>query len=272
MKFSVLMSVYKQEKPAYLQQAIDSVVNQTLPPSQIVIVKDGPLTKELDAVIDLCVKKNPCFTIVTLKKNSGLGVALNNGLKACKYNIVARMDTDDISVPERFEKQIAYISKHRNLAIIGSNIQEYNEDMSTKLSARKVPKDTADILKYAKNRNPFNHMSVVYKKDAVLKAGGYLHCPYFEGYYLWIRMLKQDGQFHNIQELLVNVRAGQSMTDRRGGIGYVSCIINFQRKALKLKYVNLPTMLYNIVIRSVISVAPSNFRKYLYNKKLRERS
>lgn len=269
MKFSVLISVYRKEKAEYLAAAIKSVLDQTRQPDQIVIVKDGPLPKRLEKVIEKYAHGNKRFTIVSLTENKGLGIALNEGLAVCKHPIVARMDTDDIAMPDRFQKQIEYLAIHPDTIIVGSNIQEYDNSMANALAIRKVPEHTDAIISFAKKRNPFNHMSVVFKKDAILEAGGYQHCPYFEDYYLWLRVISRGGEFYNIQENLVHVRAGQEMISRRGGFKYAKHAISFQKKALRLGFIDKREFLQNCLIRVIGSIVPGSLRKILYNKKLR---
>lgn len=155
----------KKEKAEYLKQALQSVINQTLKPTEIVIVKDGPLTKELDECIENFQKQHPkLFKIITFKKNRGLGLALRDGVKACKYEYIARMDSDDISKPDRFEKQFNYLQKHPEIALLGTWITEFSKDENNPDTVTKLPCTHQDILKFAKKRNPFRHMTMVLKK------------------------------------------------------------------------------------------------------------
>jgi glycosyltransferase involved in cell wall biosynthesis len=269
MKFSVLMSVYTKEQPAYLKQAIDSVLNQTVAPDEVVIVEDGPLTSELYKVLDTysatkTIKRFP------LEKNQGLGKALNYGIKKCANGWIARMDSDDISVPDRFELQIDYISNHPEVGMIGSAIDEYDETMSHKTGVRTVPEIHEDIVQYMKSRNPFNHMTVIYKKQAVLEAGNYQDCPYFEDYYLWCRMAKNGTRFHNIQQSLVYARAGAGMIERRGGKSYAQNIYNFQKKIHALGLINTRQFIANTLIRSGVAIIPPSARTMFYGKALRK--
>ena len=155
------MSVYYKENPSYLDDSLDSIFNQTLKPNEVVLVEDGPLNEELDNVINKYKNKHECFKIVKLKENMGLGKALNEGLKYCQYEYVARMDSDDISIPNRFEKQISYLEQHPEIDMLGSNIAEYDEKMTTITGHRIVPENNNEILKMMKKRNPFNPMSVI---------------------------------------------------------------------------------------------------------------
>lgn len=221
MEFSVLMSVYYKENPEYLKLSLDSVIKQTVPAAEIVLIKDGPLTKELDDIINQYSDKYAgLFRVFSLEENVGLGKALNYGVQRCKYDLIARMDTDDIVVPERFELQVNEFIKDKELVLCGGYIAEFARDPLIISGYRKVPLTQAAILKFAKKRNPFNHMTVMFKKKAVLEAGNYQDMPYFEDYWLWVRLLQKGYAVKNIDYVLVNVRAGVDMLGRRGGWEY----------------------------------------------------
>ena len=268
--FSVLMSVYYKEKPSNLQVSLESVMNQTLRPNEVVLVKDGPLTKELDDVIDVFNKKYKCLTLVKLKKNSGLGNALNEGLKHCKYDYVARMDSDDISLENRFEMQANFIANHPEVDVVGGYIQEFDDETGEDISIRSVPQENDDIKLFLKKRNPMNHAVVFFKKESVLKAGSYIDCPYFEDYYLWARMLNQGCRFFNIDQVLLRVRAGSSLSKRRGSFTYVKCIFYFEKKLYELNMINAKDFLINVSIRSLVAIFPNKIRAIIYRKRLRD--
>lgn len=270
LKFSVLMSVYYKEKPEYLSLALGSIFNQTLMPDEVVLVEDGPLTVELAEVINIFCKKYPkIMNVIKYKKNRGLGKVLHDGLLKCSNEIVFRMDSDDISIPTRFEKQIG-VFKETDADVVGSNIIEYDESMQKEVSKRIVPECDKEIKKRIKKRNPMNHMTVGFKKRKVIEAGNYLDMPYFEDYYLWARMKINDSYFYNIQENLVNVRAGNEMIKRRGGVKYLKNMVNFEQTLLKLKIINGFTFIINIIERSMISIISNNSRSYIYKVLLRK--
>lgn len=269
MKFSVLMSVYYKEKSENLRQALDSIVNQTLKPNEIVLVEDGSLTDELYSVIKEYKKKYKYLKTVKLKENVGLGKALNEGLKKCKYDYVARMDSDDISVIDRFEKQVKYIKENPSCDLLGGSIIEFDSLTGQNLSCRIVPCNKNNIIKYLKKRNPFNHVTVMFRKSSVIESGGYQDCPYFEDYYLWARMIKKNRNVNNLNEILVKVSAGLEMTGRRGNIQYIKHVINFEKKLLKLNLINKSIFCYNVLIRSIVSIMPNNIRYKLYQRRLR---
>ena len=201
MLFSVLLSLYHKESPLFLRQSLTSIFTQTLLPIEVVLVEDGPLTDELYAVIKEFTSQHPELKVISLPTNRGLGKALNEGLKHCSYDLVARMDTDDIAKPDRFEKQLAIFLEHPEIDVVGAWIDEFEGEVSNVLSMRKVPEQHENILRFAKGRCPVNHPVVMFRKSAVLKAGGYKHFPLFEDYYLWVRMLMNGARFYNIPKI-----------------------------------------------------------------------
>ncbi|WP_299448222.1 glycosyltransferase [uncultured Phascolarctobacterium sp.] len=272
MKFSVLLSVYKNEKPEYLSIALKSIVNQSLLPTEIVIVEDGVLTPELDEVIQ-CFKdryKN-LIKLLPFKENRGLGLALRDGVLACSYEYIARMDTDDIACHERFAKQLAYLKKHPEVAMVGSWITEFSQDPQYPDTITKLPCAYKEIVAYAKKRNPFRHMTVIYKKSAVMNSGNYRDCLWFEDYDLWVRMIQKGYKVANIPEVLVNVRADDAMFARRGGWKYWEQEVKFQKFLYVTNYINLVDFSTNFILRSVVRLLPNQLRSFFYNNFLRKR-
>lgn len=269
-KFSVLMSVYKNDKSEDVQVAIDSLLNQTLLPNQIVILEDGKISKKLDDLLENYSKKHKIIEIYKRKQNLGLGLTLNEGLNYCKYDYVARMDADDYSYPNRFEEEIRYLESHPDIDVVGCNIDEYDENLSKKLAVRVVPEFDKKIKKYMKKRNGVNHVTVIYKKQSVLNAGSYEDCLYFEDYYLWCKMIKNGCKFYNIQESLMKIRAGFDMAKRRGGLSYSKYIINFENKIYKIGIINKFEYIFNLFIRLSVANIPNSFRTILYKKQLRK--
>ncbi|MCL1950262.1 MAG: glycosyltransferase [Turicibacter sp.] len=271
MEFSVLISVYAKENAEYFKLAIESILNQTRMPNQVVIVKDGPLTTILDELIEGYEKKFPhLFSIVPLKENQGLGIALQRGIEECKYEYIARMDGDDIAIPQRFEKQLAMFEANPKLDIAGSYIAEFDGDISNVQSYRKVPLKHGEISKFAKRRNPFNHMTVMYKKSAVLKAGNYQPYALTEDYYLWVRMMMSGAICANSKESLVYARTGIDMFGRRGGWKYAKVEFKLQRLFLKIGFINYGEFIRNCLIRGITRVIPNSFRKFVYLKLIRK--
>ena len=264
------MSVYFKENPLYLKQALDSVFNQTIIPNEVVLVEDGKLTVELDNIISKYEEEYiNILKVVRYEKNRGLGVALHDGLLECSNEIVFRMDTDDICSNKRFEKQLK-IFRDNDVDVVGSNICEYDTNMTKITGVRLVPESDIDIKKMAKKRNPINHMTVAYKKSKVINSGNYCDMIYFEDYYLWVRMIKNNCKFYNIQESLVNVRGGREMIKRRGGKKYIRPILNFEKSLLSLKLINKFEYLRNVILRVIGALIPNGFRSFMYRTLLRK--
>lgn len=259
MKFSVLMSLYNKENPSYLDQCFQSLYIQTLPASEIVLVFDGPINADLLSTVSLWEKKLP-IKVIKLESNVGLSKALNYGLKYCAFDLVARMDTDDICCRNRFEKQIQFMQSHQEVALLGAAIEEFDETMSKSLGVRFSRSEYDDIKKYCVVRNPFNHMSVVFRKRKIIEAGGYIDHPFMEDYNLWLRVIARGEQVYNINEVLVFVRTGESMIERRRGLSYVKS--EFLISELKVN-INIDSRLRAFCIL-ILRIAP----RFLPTKKL----
>lgn len=261
------MSLYKKEKPEYLRLAIDSMLNQTVAPDEITIVKDGLLTPELDAVLDEYSSKYDVFNIVGYEKNRGLGLALNYGLEYCRNELVARMDTDDIAKPNRCEKQLKEFEKNSGLDIVGGDIAEFVDMQSNIVAYRKVPVKDCDIKEYIKVRCPFNHMTVMYKKTAVIKSGNYKDLFWNEDYYLWIRMADCGCNMANTGNVLVDVRTGTDMYKRRGGAKYYASEKFLQQYMLQRKMINRSTYMINLCKRFIVQILlPNSIRGWVFKK------
>lgn len=265
-KYSVLMSLYIKEKPEYLNGAIKSMIDQTLKPNEIVIVKDGPITTELQNILDKYKKKySSLFNIVGYEQNKGLGYALNFGLKHCKNELVARMDTDDISKLNRCEEQYNLFEKYPEIDIVGGDISEFIDIETNIISYRKVPKTDDEIKEYLKIRCPFNHMSVMFKKSSVIKSGGYLDLFWNEDYYLWIRMVEKNCKMANTGTVLVNVRVGKDMYKRRGGSKYFKSEKFIQNYMLTKKIITKKTYILNILKRFIVQrILPASIRGWIF--------
>lgn len=270
-KYSVLMSVYEKENPDHVSQSIDSMLSQTLSPDEIVIVKDGNLTEELDRVLQNYQLSYPAiFNIVPLPKNVGLGRALNAGLKKCKNELVARMDTDDISIAERCEIQIQKFIENSELSIVGSNIDEFYDNPDEIVSSRIVPTKHKDILKFSKRRNPFNHPSVMYKKSDVIEQGGYGDFRRNQDLDLFVRMLNNGCFAENINQSLVLFRADKDNLKRRKSWekcrSYIGMIYSFWKKG----YSSLLDLIIVATSQIIIYLAPASFLEWLSNNYLRK--
>jgi len=267
MRFSVLLSIYHKEKADYFDKAMQSIYeNQTIKPDEIILVEDGHLTDELYQVIKKWKEKlGDIFKIIPLEDNVGLGKALNIGLEYCNHELVARMDTDDISHPQRFEKQLK-IFKNKNIDICSAWISEFELNENNIVSYRKLPEYHEQLVRFAKKRNPLNHPATMYKKEVVEKAGGYKDMLWFEDYYLWARMICQGAKFYNIQEVLVNMRAGYKQLERRAGLKYAMNEVVLQKEFLKLGFINRYEFIKNIIIRFISRIVPKYVLKKIYSK------
>jgi Glycosyltransferases, probably involved in cell wall biogenesis len=268
--FSVLMSIYAKEKPEYFELALESVCTQTVVPDEIVIVQDGEITSGLHYICNKYKQRYPNkFCIVSLKTNQGLGVALQEGVKACSYELIARMDTDDIAKPDRFERQLAEFEKNPELSLCGGYIAEFSTTLEKINSTRKVPLSYREIYEYAKQRNPFNHMTVMFKKKDILAVGNYQPFHLNEDYYLWFRVLQAGYKVKNISAVLVFARADQKMIARRGGMEYLLQEIKLQKIFLKAGYISYFSYVKNIGIRGTFRILPVPIRHILYKVCLR---
>ena len=269
--YSVLMSVYYKENPAYLKQAITSIQAQTLPADDFVLVCDGALTPGLDAVIAETKREmGELLNVVRLSENSGLGNALNVGLRHCKNELVARMDSDDIAYPTRCEKQLTVFNTYLEVSICSGVVEEFTIDPSI-VDAKRVPPETnAQIVEFAKTRNPFNHPCVMYKKSAVEAVGSYQEFYLLEDYYLWLRMLMAGYQGYNIQEPLLHMRAGIGMYLRRAGWKYAKAQVKLFKFMRRQGFIGIGQYIKSCVIRSASSLAPNWLRKLVFERVLRD--
>ena len=267
---TVLMSLYIKEKPEYAKECFDSLLNQTVPADEWVIVEDGPLTDEMLALLDEYQKKNPgLIRRISLKHNQGLGLALRAGIPECKNELIARMDTDDIARKDRFERQLIEFEQDPDLDICGSHIIEFEGSITNILSKRNVPLQHEDIIKYQKTRSAFNHMTVMYKKGAVLKAGNYEHCPLMEDDILWVKMIQSGAKCANIDDYLVYARTGKAMIERRGGWSYYKKYRNGKKRIKEKGYINEIEYLEVMIPQLIISIIPPKLRMYIFVKFLR---
>ena len=262
MMFSVLMSLYHKEKADFLYECLDSIKNQTIKPSEIVIVEDGPLSSELYDCLDSWQSVLP-IRRVKLVENLGLGRALNEGLKHCKYDLIARMDTDDICSPLRFERQLGVFLDNA-IDICGSWVSEFEDNCEIITSYRYLPESHNEIVSAAQFRNPLNHPSVMYRKAAVIEVGGYDDVFYFEDYHLWLKLIDRGYKFYNIQESLVLMRAGIGQLSRRGGLTYASFEYKFFRRSSKEGIMRKRDAIRNTLVRFPIRLLPMKALSKVY--------
>lgn len=269
-KFSVLMSVYYKEKPEFFRQSLESILRQTVLPTEIVIVKDGQLTGELEEVLASYINKSPgLFKIISLECNRGLGLALAEGILNCTYELIARMDTDDLSVKTRFETQLKEFKNDPYLDICGGYIKEFDENPHHIVAVRKVPLKEADIIRYQKRRDAFNHVTVMFKKSKVIESGNYQHALYMEDSLLWANMLLHKAKCKNINEYLVYVRTNSDMFRRRGGLAYVIKYARGRKQIYDTGFISKWDYIYTIFVQLAFSLVPNIIRKSVYRKLLR---
>lgn len=273
MPFTVILPVYKNDKPENLFIAVESIgEKQTVKPDEILIVVDGPIPERLVLIINELCNRISNIRVLRQPENKGLGSALQIGIENASYEFIARMDSDDISEPDRFEKQLKVFETNPALSLVGGNITEFIDSPENIVGRRIVPQSNDEIYTYMKSRCPFNHMTVMYKRSDVLKAGNYQDWFWNEDYYLWIRMMMAGCKFANISDPLVNVRVGKDMYARRGGIKYFKSEAGIQRYMYVHGLISLPRYIVNVTIRFIVQVLmPNNIRGFVFQKLFRSR-
>lgn len=268
MPFSVAISVYAKDNPAYFDRALESITEkQTIIPDEIVLVVDGPIPEESNSVIRKYAFRYSIFNIIRLEKNGGLGNALKIAVDNAKFELIARMDSDDIAASDRFEQQLKFLLKNPKVDIVGGDISEFIDDEENIVAYRKVPTTDGEIKNYLKKRCPFNHVAVMYKKTSVMNAGGYMDLFWNEDYYLWIRMVENGAVTANTGTILVNVRTGKDMYKRRGGRKYFKSEKFLQKYMLKHKIIGFGTYISNVAKRFIVQVLlPNNIRGWVFKK------
>ena len=265
-KFSVSMCVYGKDDPVWFQEAVASILNQTRKPNEVVLVVDGPVPKQLEQSIHSC-ETLPVFKVIWLPTNQGHGKARRVGLSACTNELVALMDADDISAPERFEKQLAVFRRCPDVAVVGGNITEFVETPKNLVGARMVEQTDGGIKRDMKKRCPMNQVTVMFRKTAVEKAGGYEDWYGEEDYYLWLRMYLNGAEFANVPDYLVNVRVGKEMYQRRGGFRYFRSEAKLQKYMLDQKIIGFGTYMVNVCKRLIVQLLlPNRLRSWVFQK------
>jgi glycosyltransferase involved in cell wall biosynthesis len=272
LQFSVVMSVYRNDNPEFVVRAIESITTQQrLKPNEVVLVVDGPIPNELGDLVR-SYEKLALFNVIWLPENRGLGNALRIGVESAKYDVFARMDSDDIALPDRFEKQISYLLKYPNCDIVGGQMTEFIGQEDNIVGARVVPCSHEEIVMWLKGRCPFNHMTVTALRSRVIAVGNYKDWHFNEDYYLWIRMAEAGCTFANLPDILVNVRVGKEMYARRGGWKYFKSEKGLQTYMLKHGIISWPRYIVNVIIRFIVQVAlPNRVRGLFFQKLFRKR-
>ena len=268
-QLSVLMSIYIKEKPEYAKACFDSLLRQTVQADEWVIVEDGPLTSELYALLDEYQSNNPgLIKRIVLKENQGLGLALRAGVLECKNELIARMDTDDICREDRFELQINEFTADNDIDICGSQIAEFEESPDIIVAKRVVPLDDKTIKNYQRRRDGFNHVSVMFKKSSVLRAGNYQSCLLMEDSLLWANMFLNNAKGKNIDKYLVFVRIGKDMYERRGGLKYFKKYKQGRLQVYKTGFISFWDYHYSLIIQLIVSMLPNGLRGLVFKRLL----
>ena len=262
------MSVYRKENPKFLKESIDSMLNQTVLTDDFIIMEDGALTNELEDIVKYYEGNYDFIHVYRRKQNLGLGLTLMEGVKLCKNEVICRMDSDDYSIPERCEKELRLINM--GYSLVGSDIAEFEGSVSNIIVRKKMPHTYKAIYDYAKYRNPFNHSTVMFRKDTILKAGNYRHLPKLEDYDLWSRVLMVSKKCANIQEELVYMRINDDFYKRRGGKENLQSHLYLRKEMLKRHQINIINYLLgcgSIIIRFI---CPNRLKGYIYKVVLRK--
>lgn len=269
MAVSVLMSVYEKEKPEYLSQALDSIIYQSLQPDEIVLIKDGPLPDYLEDIIQEKMDIYPGFQVYQFEKNVKLGKALAKGVELCQNELIARMDTDDIAMNDRLAVQYQYMKENPEVSVCGGWILEFNTEGSYQ-RIKKMPDIKEKIAKYSKYRNPLNHMTVMFRKEEVLRAGNYRHFPFLEDYDLWTRMLAMGCVFVNVDRVLVRARTERNIYKRRGGFKYCLQYLKLRKQQRLLGLLSAKEYVIAKILTIGMTLQPSVLRKLVYQQALRK--
>lgn len=268
--FSVLLSIYKKEKPSWFRVALDSVFAQTLQPYEIVLVEDGPLTPELYEVIDEYQSKYPIFNIIKNEKNLGLGLALRRGVDASKTEFLMRMDTDDIIPPYRFERQMKKMEEGYDVVSCWSQL--FMDSFDNVICVKTRPENHEDIVKLAHRRSPICHAGTLFRKSALLRAGNYQHCKLYEDYHLIARLIMSGARFYNMQEVLYYVRTTPEQINRRSGLDYLRTELSFFKEFKKIGFFTTKDYFVNSLMRIVVRLMPNAIRQIVFTKIWNHRS
>lgn len=272
MNYSVLMSVYKKEEPEYLKASIESILNQTILPDQFIIIKDGPLTEKLDEVIAQAEKANPnLIDIICNEINIGLGPSLAKGVLASKNELIARMDSDDYSAPERCERLLRLFEQDNDLGIAGCYESEFIDSIENVVAIHKVPETDEEIRKFMRRRCAILHPTVVFKKSEVIRSGNYRSVHLYEDYDLFARMiLEHNVKGYNIQEPLYHIRVSNDFFKRRGGFRYAKTVLKFKWGMFRKGYMSIGDFCISGLGQALVSIMPNKLRESFYMMFLRK--
>ena len=267
-KYTVLMSVYKNDRAEWVKEAVDSMLEQTVKPDEILILVDGDISKDLKILLK-SLEKEETIKIKYFHKNRGLGLVLRDGVNMAKNELIARMDADDVSTLDRCELQLKKFQQNPDLDLVGGNFYEFMSHMDKKISLKKYPILNEDIKKFARRRNPFAHPSVMFRKSSVIKCGNYRNVSLCEDYDLWSRMIQCKCKCENVDKAILNMRVNEKFYYRRGGFSYMKKIINFKYTLLQRDFYSISDFLYTVSASIFVSMIPNQLRKIVYLRYLR---
>ena len=270
--YSVLTTVYSKEKPEYLRQCLESMVNQTIPPNEYVIVEDGPLGNELEDVIEEYKEKYPFFKIIKLKDNSGCGVASIAGMESCSFDLVVRIDSDDISIPERCEIELAEFENDHELVVVGSDMYEFEGDISNIVSLKTMPYSFDEIYKFGKRRNPFNHSTVMMRRSVVQSFGGYAPIRRSLDLDLFTKLVANKCKCKNLDKPLVYFRTGQSRIKRKKNWTNLKCDLSVYKRNYRIGYINFFEYIIIAIRQFVFFIMPSRLAEFLHTRLFRKKA
>lgn len=267
--YSVLMSVYAKEHPEFLRQSIDSMLEQSYPPDDFVLVCDGELTQELDELISEYSRKYKCFRPVRLKNVTGTGLCANVGISACRNEYIVKMDSDDIALPQRCEISLKYMAEHSEIDMLGAYIDEFDSDTEKYIATKKTPLTDSEIKKYAKRRNPFNNQTLVYKKSVAERVGGYTNIKRCEDYEFVVKMLAGGAVGRNLDKVLVKYRITSDNYERRRNWSNTRSFISVRWKIYRMGFSRLHDFIIPCAMQLMIFVLPKSLTGKIYKKFLR---
>lgn len=270
-KYSILMPVYNKDNPEWVKISIDSMLEQTVLANEFLIVKDGEVTQELNSLLDNYRKKYPeLFTIHKMERNVGLGKVLEYGVRVCRNEFIVRMDADDYSKRDRCEKQLQVFKSNSKYSVVGSNVDEFSDDISNIISHVVLPEKHEEIYKFAKKRCPIRHPALMYKKSEVIRAGNYGDYFHAQDYNLVVKMLMNGCIFYNVQEALICMRVTQDFYKRRGGIKQLKIIYKLKNEFYKMGFYSFSDFCISTLSNAIVCLLPNFIRKVIYKKILRK--
>jgi glycosyltransferase involved in cell wall biosynthesis len=265
---TVLMAVYLADRAAWVDQALASLAEQTVPAAEIIIVEDGPIPAEVDAVLTARAAQLP-ITRLAIAENIGLSGALQAGLEICRTELVARADSDDVNEPERFALQLAALTARPDLSVLSGYVSEFTDDSRAPYAVRTVPIGAAAVARAARWRSPVNHPAVMFRRSHVLAVGGYNGFVGIEDYFLWAKLLAAGRHIDNLPEVLVRMRAGAAQGRRRGGLGYARTEVRLFREFVRIGFLTRPQAVAGLLVRLPVRLVPDRVRSLLYRHVLR---